>query len=56
MGGQEGCEVLGRTVKESGTGRSVSREGKREQNRGESKSIIRLANDLQAGTGYKGTT
>jgi len=47
MGGQEGHGVLGRTVKESGTGRSISQGGN-------SQSIIRLASDLHACTGYKG--
>jgi len=63
MGGQEGHRVLGRTVKkvrESKTGVSISRDNKEGRDRngskskGGSKSIIRLANDLHACTGYKG--
>jgi len=57
MGGQEGHGVLGRTVKkvrESRTGVSTSRDNKEGRDRNGSKSIIRLANDLHACTGYKG--
>ena len=41
-------------MKKRRTGVKLSQESKGKQNRRESKSIIRLANDLQAGTGYKG--
>ena len=43
-------------MKERRTGVSLSRESKEKQNRRESKSIITLANDLQAGMGYKGNS
>jgi len=52
-----GGGVLGRTVKrvrESRTGVSISRDNKEGRDRNGSKSIIRLANDLHACTGYKG--
>ena len=57
MGGQEGRGVLGRAVKkvnERRTEGNLSRENKKGESGSESKSIIRLANDLHACTGYKG--
>jgi len=48
--------ILDRTVKERRSGVSLTRDNEEGRNRNGIKSIIRLANDLQAGTGYKGTT
>jgi len=41
-------------VRESRTGVSISQDNKEGRDRNGSKSIIRLANDLHACTGYKG--